>query len=57
MIFDFLVSKLLHIKKHAMDQLYDKGWADGDILDAVAHGANMVASRILMKTFKVDQTC
>jgi hypothetical protein len=40
-----------------MDQLYDKGWADGDILDAVAHGANMVASRILMKTFKVDQTC
>jgi hypothetical protein len=40
-----------------MDQLHEKGWTNGDILDAVAQGNNMVASSILMKTFKVDQTC
>jgi len=40
-----------------MDRLYDLGWTDSDILEAMAHGANMVASSILMKTFKMDVTC
>lgn len=40
-----------------MDHLRDLGWADSDILEAMAHGANMVASSILMKTFKMDVTC
>ena len=40
-----------------MDHLRDLGWADSDILEAMAHGANMVASGILMKTFKMDVAC
>ena len=40
-----------------MDRLHDMGWADSDILEAMAHGANMVASGILMKTFKMDAAC
>ena len=40
-----------------MDQFHAKEWTNGDILDAVAHGTNIVASSILMKTFKMDKTC
>jgi hypothetical protein len=40
-----------------MKGLHDLGWSDRDILEAMAHGANMVASGILMKTFKMDVTC
>lgn len=39
-----------------MDQVHELGWTDGDILDALAHGANMIGASILMKTFKMDQT-
>ena len=45
------------VEKQDMDQLHDMGWTDGDILDALSHGTNMIASSILMKTFKMDQTC
>ena len=40
-----------------MDELHDQGWVDSDIMDALAHGTNMIASSILMKTFKMDQAC
>ena len=40
-----------------IDALSDLGWADSDMLDALAHGTNMIGSSILMKTFKMDQTC
>jgi hypothetical protein len=40
-----------------VDKLHEHGWADSDIMDALAHGTNMVASSILMKTFKMDQAC
>jgi alkylhydroperoxidase family enzyme len=40
-----------------VDQLHEMGWTDRDILDALAHGANMIGSSILMKTFKMDMTC
>ena len=43
--------------KEDMERLHEKGWTDRDILDAMAHAANMVASALLMKTFKMDQTC
>lgn len=45
------------VAQEDMDRLHEMGWADSDILDAVAHGTNMVASSILMKTFKLDRTC
>ena len=45
------------VVKEDMDQLHDLGWTDSDIIEAVAHGTNMVGSSILMKTFKMDQSC
>ena len=45
------------VEKQDVDHLHDLGWADSDILDALAHGTNMVGSSILMKAFKMDQTC
>jgi alkylhydroperoxidase family enzyme len=40
-----------------MEGLHERGWTDSDILDALAHGTNMIGSSILMKTFKMDQAC
>ena len=45
------------IEKQDVDQLHDLGWADSDIMDAMAHGTNMIGSSILMKTFKMEQAC
>jgi uncharacterized protein YciW len=45
------------VEKQDVDQLHDLGWTDGDIMDALAHGTNMIGSSILMKTFKMDQAC
>lgn len=33
----------------------DAGWSDGDILDAVNHGARMVAGDIIINGFKVER--
>ena len=33
----------------------DAGWSDGDILDAVTHGARMVAGDIVINAFKVER--
>ena len=45
------------VEKQDVEPLHDLGWTDSDIMDAMAHGTNMIASSILMKTFKMDQTC
>ena len=45
------------VEQQDMDQLHDLGWTDRDILDALAHGTNMVGLSILMKTFKMDVVC
>ncbi len=45
------------VDQQDMDDLHEQGWADSDIMDALAHGTNMIASSILMKTFKMDQAC
>jgi alkylhydroperoxidase family enzyme len=45
------------VEKQNVDQLHDLGWMDSDIMDAMAHATNMIASSILMKTFKMDQAC
>jgi alkylhydroperoxidase family enzyme len=45
------------VTKEDMDRLHDLGWTDSDIMDALAHGTNMIGSSILMKTFKMDQVC
>jgi len=45
------------VEKEDVDRLHDLGWTDSDIMDALTHGTNMIGSSILMKTFKMDQTC
>ena len=45
------------VEKQDVDKLHELGWTDSDILDALAHGTNMIASSILMKAFKMDQAC
>ena len=45
------------VTQEDVDQLREMGWADGDILDALSHGTNMIGSSILMKTFKMDMAC
>lgn len=37
-----------------MDELRSLGWSDGEIVDAVAHGARNVAVDIVFNTFKVE---
>ncbi len=36
-----------------LDALRSFGWSDGDILDALAHGARMVAGAIIINAFKI----
>lgn len=38
-----------------MDALRSLGWSDGDILDAVNHGANIQAIDILFNAFKIEK--
>jgi hypothetical protein len=44
------------ITQEDMDKLYNLGWTDRDIFDALNHGTGMIGPSILMKTFKMD-TC
>ncbi|MBU1742872.1 MAG: hypothetical protein KKC37_15125 [Proteobacteria bacterium] len=43
------------VGKADVDQVKAQGWTDGDILDATAHGANMVSAGIMFKAFKMDE--
>ncbi|NNL77276.1 MAG: hypothetical protein HKO68_13155 [Desulfobacterales bacterium] len=45
------------VDQEDLDGLHDLGWTDNNIMDAIAHGTNMIGSSILMKTFKMDQAC
>ena len=45
------------VETQDVETLHDHGWTDSDILDALAHGTNMIGSSILLKTFKMDQAC
>jgi uncharacterized peroxidase-related enzyme len=38
-----------------LDALRKLGWSDGDILDAVNHGARMLATDILFNAFKIEK--
>lgn len=43
------------ISSHDLQAARDAGWSDSEILDAVNHGARMVASDILINGFKVER--
>ena len=38
-----------------IDALRDHGWTDGDILDALSHGAQMLAGDTILNAFKVER--
>lgn len=42
------------LEKADLDRLRTLGWEDGDILDAVYHGARNVAADIMFNAFKVE---
>jgi uncharacterized peroxidase-related enzyme len=42
------------IEKSDLDQVRALGWSDGDIMDAVSHGARNVAADIVFNAFKID---
>ncbi|HEY6095139.1 MAG TPA: hypothetical protein VIU93_09340 [Gallionellaceae bacterium] len=42
------------VQKSDLDQLRALGWSDGDILDAVSHGARNVAADIVFNAFKIE---
>ena len=42
------------VEKTDLDQLRALGWGDGDIMDAVYHGARNVAVDIVFNAFKID---
>jgi hypothetical protein len=42
------------VDQGAVENLKALGWTDGDMVDAVQHGANMVLDGIMFKTFKLD---
>lgn len=43
------------VEQADVQTLRDLGWSDGDMVDAVAHGASMVADGIMFKAFKMDE--
>ncbi|MCK9355190.1 MAG: hypothetical protein M0P59_13695 [Gallionella sp.] len=42
------------VEKTELDQLRALGWNDGEIMDAVYHGARNVAADIVFNTFKIE---
>jgi uncharacterized peroxidase-related enzyme len=44
-----------NITANDLDELREMGWNDKDILDAVNHGARMLATDILYNTFKIEK--
>lgn len=43
------------VTKEDIEQLYNLGWSDMDILDASYHGVSQVAMDMLLNAFKVDK--
>lgn len=45
------------VKADEIDRLKEMGWTDTDLVDALAHGANMLDHSIMMEVFQMDQDC
>ncbi len=45
------------VKPEEIKQLKEMGWEDRDLVDALAHGANMIDHSIMMEVFQMDQDC
>jgi len=44
-------------KAEEIEKLKAMGWEDNDLVDALAHGVNMVDHSIMMEVFQMDQDC
>lgn len=40
-----------------VNRLKEMGWTDADLVDALAHGVNMIDHSIMMQVFQMDQNC
>jgi hypothetical protein len=40
-----------------INRLKEMGWEDRDLVDALAHGVNMIDHSIMMEVFQMDQDC
>ena len=40
-----------------INHLKEMGWSDKDLVDALAHGVNMIDHSIMMEVFRMDQDC
>lgn len=45
------------VKTEEIKQLKEMGWEDKDLVDALAHGVNMIDHSIMMEVFQMDQDC
>ena len=45
------------MRAEEIEQLKEMGWKDQDLVDALAHGANMIDHSIMMEVFQMDQDC
>ena len=44
-------------KSEEIQRLKAMGWEDKDLMDALAHGVNMIDHSIMMQVFQIDQEC
>ena len=45
------------VKGEEIEKLKAMGWQDKDLVDALAHGVNMVDHASMMEVFQMDQNC
>lgn len=45
------------VDEEEIGKLKNMGWQDRDLVDALAHGVNMIDHFIMMDVFKMDQNC
>ena len=45
------------VQADEISRLKEMGWEDRDLVDALAHGVNMIDHSIMMEVFQMDQDC
>lgn len=45
------------VQADEINRLKEMGWEDRDLVDALAHGVNMIDHSIMMEVFQMDQDC
>ena len=45
------------VKAEEIEKLKAMGWENNDLVDALAHGVNMVDHSFMMEVFQMDQDC